>query len=163
MVPGILDFAKRMRQAHAIEPGNVLEVGSYNVNGTIRDVFQAGAASYLGVDMAPGPGVDVVMNAHDIAYNFRPSAFDTILCCETLEHDLRPWITVGHMRSLLKPGGHLLVTTPTFGFPEHRYPIDCYRYGEDAYRGFIFEGYEVLGLEKLAPDPIICCIGRKPR
>ena len=96
---------------------------------------------------------------------FEPESFDTVLCCESLEHDLKPWITVANMHRVLRPGGHILVTTPTFGFPLHRYPIDCYRYGEDAYRQFIFQGIEILRLEEVHDGPghpIICCIGRKP-
>jgi hypothetical protein len=166
MVPAILDFARRVKAAFGVAPGRVLEVGSYNVNGTIRDVFEPDALSYLGVDLAAGPGVDLVLDAHDLGFHFPPESFNTVLCCECLEHDLTPWVTVAHLRALLKPGGHLLVTTPTFGFPLHRHPIDCYRFGEDAYRGFVFAGYDVLGLEQVGSEdgsPILCCLGRKPR
>ena len=55
MVPAILEFARRARDDFRIPAGEVLEVGSYNVNGTIREVFQADAESYLGIDLNPGP------------------------------------------------------------------------------------------------------------
>jgi SAM-dependent methyltransferase len=166
MLPSILDFARRTKHKFGVVPGVVLEVGSYNVNGTIRDVYQPDALSYTGVDLSPGPCVDVVCDSHHLGDRFAPESFDTVLCCETLEHDLRPWVTVAHLHALLKPGGHLLITTPTFGFPLHRYPIDCYRFGEDAYRHFLFEGMDVLRLEEVHDEhgyPVICCLGRKPR
>ncbi len=165
MIPAILEFARRASDDFRVEPGVVLEVGSYNVNGTIRDVFQASASSYTGVDITAGPGVDIVLDAHKLNEAFAPETFDTVLSCECLEHDTKPWITVAHLHALLKPGGYLFVTTPTFGFPLHRYPIDCYRFGEDAYRLILFEGIDILRLEEVLDSqgfPVICCFGRKP-
>jgi hypothetical protein len=42
----------------------VLELGSFNVNGTVRDVFHS-VEQYVGVDERPGPCVDVVCKASD--------------------------------------------------------------------------------------------------
>lgn len=164
MVPAIIDFALAVRRDFAIAPGHVLEVGSYNVNGSIRAAFQPGAASYIGIDVSPGAGVDRVLNAHDIDRVWAPQTFDTVLCCEMLEHDPRPWISVAQMHAVLKPGGTLFVSAPTFGFPLHRFPRDYYRFGEDAFREFIFAGLDVLRLAEIRDhvgDPILCCVGRK--
>ena len=38
----------------------IIELGACNVNGTLRDVSPAGAR-YIGLDVASGPGVDVVI------------------------------------------------------------------------------------------------------
>lgn len=165
MTPQILDFLHRTRALHAPEPGRVLEVGSRDVNGSPRECF-AGAASYTGADIEGGPGVDVVADGERLAHYFSPHSFDTVLCCECLEHCVRPWLVVRALRFVLRPGGLLWVTTPTFGFPEHRHPIDCYRFGEDAYRLWIFAGMELLTLEHLTDDagqPAIGAVGRKPR
>jgi len=57
-----------------------------------------------------------------------------------------------------------MVSTPTFGFPLHRYPKDYFRFGEDAYQDFIFDGFDILRLEEVQDtlgNPILCCIGRK--
>lgn len=160
MVQGIIDFGRRIRAEHWSEPGDVLEVGSYNVNGTIRDAFQSGSASYLGVDMADGPCVDRVIEATRLLEEFAPESFDTILCCECLEHTIKPWVVVDAMKALLRPHGLLFISTPTFGFGLHRYPIDCYRFGEDAYRLALFEGFQILELEHI-PGNIIACAGVK--
>ena len=43
-----------------IEKKNILDIGSYNVNGTVRPIFEKG--NYIGMDMFEGPNVDVVAN-----------------------------------------------------------------------------------------------------
>jgi hypothetical protein len=43
-------------------PGAVLEIGSRNVNGSVRDLF-TGATLYHGIDIAAGAGVDEVTAA----------------------------------------------------------------------------------------------------
>ena len=158
MDDSIIDFAKRVRSKYEYNVGNVLEIGSYNVNGTIRDAFQDGSRSYIGIDSQVGPCVDLVMDAEKLSDVFLPGSFDTIVCCECLEHTVRPWVVVEAMRKLLKPGGMMFISTPTFEFRLHRYPIDCYRFGEDAYRLFMFEGFDILELEHVHPT-IIACAG----
>lgn len=160
MTPSIIDFVKS-KTSHIESFGNVLEVGSYNVNGSVRDVIKPRSNSYLGVDIVEGPGVDRVVADLEELLN-EEGRFDTIACCETLEHTLNPIRMVEQTRMLLKPGGLLLITTPTFHFPLHRYPIDCYRFGEDAYRLVFFKGMEVLSLEHVKDNygyDIICCLG----
>ena len=38
---------------------NVLDIGSYDVNGTYRTIFNAPVYQYTGMDMSPGPNVDM--------------------------------------------------------------------------------------------------------
>jgi hypothetical protein len=70
--------------------GRVLEIGSYNHNGTARDVFQPISTRYIGVDVIPGRGVDVIGNITDREFFWyllhHYGYFDTIICTETLEH-----------------------------------------------------------------------------
>jgi hypothetical protein len=164
MIPEILRFAREVKQQFNIRPGRVLEVGSYNVNGTIRDVFQQDAESYIGIDIIPGPGVDQVLPSHEIRRVWSNGTFDTVICNEMLEHDPMPWLTVAQMRAVLKRDGVLFVSTPIFGFPLHRFPKDYYRYGEDAFHEFIFRKFSILRMETVyggEHHPVICCIGRK--
>ena len=83
----------------------VLEIGSYNVNGTVRPLF--GDAAYVGVDKRPGRDVDVVADAHDYQCALQP---DCVVCCEVLEHDPNPEHIVKRMIEWLIPGGRLIVT-----------------------------------------------------
>lgn len=85
-------------------------------------------------------------------------------CTEVLEHCVRPWMIVDQMKAVLKPSGLLIVSTPTYGFPLHRHPIDCYRFGEDAYRLWLFGDMQLLTLDRLVDDlgqPGLAGVGRK--
>ncbi len=164
MMQSILDFAQREKDALKIVPGNVLEVGSYNVNGSARSVFEADCTSYIGVDIQDGPGVDVVCDGLQLLERFPDQKFDTIICMETLEHTIMPWEIVSQMKKLLAPKGYLFISTPTFGFPLHRFPLDCYRFGEDAYRYWMFKGLALLSLQHVndGPEhPAIVAVGYK--
>ena len=39
---------------------NVLDIGSYNVNGCYRDIFETKDINYTGLDMEEGPNVDII-------------------------------------------------------------------------------------------------------
>jgi SAM-dependent methyltransferase len=129
----------------------VLEVGAYDVNGSVRPTLEAhGPTSYLGVDQSDGPGVDVVADVADLPAMY-PDGFDLVVSTEMLEH-VPDWRTaIRAMVDLVAPGGHLAITTRSPGFPEHRFPIDTFRYTPEQLR-------EILELAKLDvtscyPDP----------
>lgn len=93
----------------------VLDIGSANINGTVRPLF-AGSATYIGIDIAAGDGVDVVADGR--TYN-PPEAPDLIVCCEVLEHCEQPGILVSHAWEVLAPGGTLIVTCAGVGRAVH--------------------------------------------
>jgi SAM-dependent methyltransferase len=97
----------------------VVELGSYNVNGSVRDLF-AGAA-YTGVDLRPGPGVDVVGDATDprIVLWFLGNVPDCVVTTETLEHATDPGAVVRNAHGMLAPGGLLIVTAASPARPPH--------------------------------------------
>lgn len=70
-------------QRHATtEPVTVLDIGGRNINGTVKDLFP-NAAVYLAMDIADGPGVDVVADAA----TWTPDReYDVVVCCEVFEH-----------------------------------------------------------------------------
>lgn len=163
MTTQIQQWVKKAKKDFIKFPGKVLEIGSLDVNGSIREYFED-ATEYIGIDMTPGKSVDKVMEAHDISKVWRKETLDTILCLEMLEHDNAFWVTIENMKKLLKKSGILIISTPTFGFPLHRYPKDYFRFGEDAYREVLFNGFKILRLSEVRDiknSPGICCIGRK--
>ena len=95
---------------------SVLECGSLNINGTVRDFFDN--CEYLGIDLGEGNGVDLVVEATHL-YSAPPESFDVVISCEMLEHDMYYDLSLTHMCSLLKPGGMLIITCATHGRPEH--------------------------------------------
>lgn len=163
MTPQIQEWVKKSKDKYIKSPGKVLEIGSLNINGGIREYFND-AKQYIGIDLVKGHGVDKVLNAHDILKTWGAGTFDTVICLEALEHDNAPWITRDQIYKILRDGGYLIISTPTFGFPLHRFPKDYFRFGEDAFRDILFSGFKILKLEEVRDienNPGIVCIGKK--
>lgn len=93
----------------------VLEIGSWNVNGTVRIFFEN--CEYVGVDLLPGNGVDVVSFGHE--YDAPNNSYDTIISCECFEHDMFYEKTFLNMIRLCKQEGLIVFTCATTGRPEH--------------------------------------------
>src|SRR6478672_10719054 len=51
------------RYLDAAKPLRVVDIGSYDVNGSYRTLFGNPAWSYQGVDLEAGPGVDIVLKS----------------------------------------------------------------------------------------------------
>ncbi len=163
MMQCILDWIRATRRMLSIPATSCLEVGSFNVNGSPRSVFPD-AKFYWGIDLLEGAGVDQVGNAEVILGNLYMESFDTVICCETLEHTVHPWIVVHKMKSVLCSGGFLWISTPTYGFPLHRFPVDCYRFAEDAFRLWLFADMTLLAMETVTDElgqPAIVAVGQK--
>lgn len=94
----------------------VLDVGSYDVNGSNRDLFTR--CAYIGIDVVPGPGVDHVGRIETAPESWHEK-FDVVICTEALEHDPRWDFSLRRMYDVLKPGGLLIITCATTGRLEH--------------------------------------------
>lgn len=111
-------------------PARVIEVGSANVNGSIRDLF-GGCQAYLGLDRRPGRDVDLVADA----WTWHPAdPVEAVVCCEVLEHVPDGAMLARRLLSWLVPGGHLLLTWATPSRPPHGIDGDAVGPGE-WYRG----------------------------
>lgn len=108
----------------------VIDVGSYDVNGSYKQFFPLPDFEYTGLDMSPGPNVDIVP---ENTYNWREietDAFDVVISGQAFEHIEFFWVTMSEMVRILKPGGLICIIAPN-GFGEHRYPVDCWRFFTD--------------------------------
>jgi SAM-dependent methyltransferase len=111
------------------ESASILEMGSYNVNGTLKD-FQPEGSKWIGVDIEAGPGVDLVIEDTS-TLPFEDSSFDYVVASSVFEHDPTFWSTFSEMVRVLKKGGFIYLNSPSNGMI-HRYPIDVYRFYPDA-------------------------------
>lgn len=102
------DFVQE--QAARLSPRFVVEIGAYNVNGGVRHLFPN--CRYVGVDVRPGPDVDVVADGA----LWRPDAEpDVVVCCETLEHvpPEKQRAIVDNAYGMLASHGTLILTAAT--------------------------------------------------
>lgn len=118
----------KLRFPEYFQETRVLEVGSRDINGSVRDEFIN--ADYIGIDVEAGPGVDQVCLGHE--FQADPESFDVVCSNETFEHDPYAARTVAHMLSLLRPGGLFFMTCAGEGRKEHGTTRTGSRYGPDA-------------------------------
>lgn len=135
----------------------VLEVGSLNVNGSLRSIVEKlNPREYIGVDLTAGTGVDLICSAYDLLSKFGNESFDVVISTELLEHALHWQNVITNFKNVLKPGGIILLTTRSKGFPFHGYPFDFWRFEENDMR-YIFSDMQINIIEKdpLAPGVFI--------
>lgn len=101
------------------EPPRVLVVGSggTSLGGPGDRVLQT--------DVAFGPGVHVIADAHDLP--FEDAAFDLVVAVAVLEHVADPQRCVAQIHRVLAPGGHVYAVTP-FLQPVHMGAHDFTRF-----------------------------------
>jgi len=108
----------------------ILDVGSQDVNGSYRPLFSNPNWHYQGLDIAPGKNVDIVVGNAYHWKQIRSGTYDVVVSGQAFEHIEYFWVTINEMTRVLKPGGLCCVIAPSSG-PEHRYPVDCWRFFPD--------------------------------
>jgi len=93
---------------------SVLEIGSRNVNGSVREFFEG--AEYVGLDQLDGDGVDIVADAVLWA---TLRQYDAIVCCEVFEHEARWPELLERIGAWLGFGAVALLTMATTGRAPH--------------------------------------------
>lgn len=132
------DVRRSLKENQAFaRKGRTLIVGSHVYEG--REDDRARYKNAVGVDMIPGPGVDVV---HDMEEPL-PAGLGTfahIECFSVLEHSRRPWLLAANIERLLESGGTLWVTVPWM-WRRHGYPSDYFRFTTEGIKA-IFHGIQ---------------------
>jgi SAM-dependent methyltransferase len=107
----------------------VVDLGSQDVNGSLRQ-FAPSDARYIGLDMAPGKGVDVIVEP-GAPLPFGDESVDVVVTSSAFEHDVFFWETFLELVRVIRPGGLLYVNAPSNN-AFHRYPLDCWRFYPDS-------------------------------
>lgn len=132
---------------------DILEIGAYDVNGTLRDHILP-TTRYTGVDFEAGPGVDVVVEPGQ-PYPVPDEAFDIVMATSVLEHDGMFWMTFLEMCRKAKPGGCVYVSAPANGMI-HRYPEDNWRFYPDSAKSLMrwaqSQGQDVILAESFTAE-----------
>jgi RimJ/RimL family protein N-acetyltransferase len=104
---GNKDFLDHLKKTYPESfKGAVLELGSFDLNGSIRPWFKE-AKKYVGIDIIKGKGVDIVCNARDT--QFTKDEFDTLACFSMFEHDPKWKESFAHNLPWLKEGGMIFL------------------------------------------------------
>jgi len=109
--------------------GTIVDLGSMDVNGALRSVCP-GQFRYIGVDMAAGKNVDVVLS-DPYVLPFDGASIDFVLASSVFEHAEIFWLLFLEALRILKPDGLLYLNCPSNGM-FHRFPVDCWRFYPDS-------------------------------
>jgi SAM-dependent methyltransferase len=115
--PQQLEFIQCVKQhlGDYFQGNKVLEIGSLDINGSIRGLFSD--CDYTGVDVLPGEGVDI--NCEGQMLDLPSGHFDVVVSCEAMEHNPY-WVeTTANMFRMCRQGGLVMISCATRGRAEH--------------------------------------------
>lgn len=157
--PYHLLFQRFVEETRRQRPCRLLEIGSRwlsNSDGERRRQQFASCEEYVGLDIHPGPGVDIVGDIHQLSSCVAPGRFTAVYSISVFEHLVMPWKAVIEINKVLTTGGLLMIQThPTW--PRHELPWDFWRYQQSAFKGLLnqFTGFEILDCTEGLPCRIL--------
>jgi SAM-dependent methyltransferase len=136
----------------------IYEFGAFQVErqegfADLRPLFPG--KKYVGADLRKGPGVDVLLDLHDI--DLPSESVGTVLILDTLEHVEYPRKAIENAHTILKEDGIVIITS-VMNFAIHDYPQDYWRFTPEAFRSllkqFAYSFVDALG-NPLFPHTIL--------
>ncbi len=136
----------------------VLELGtrrSVPSRSTRHEDWVPHAAEYVGVDLEPGPDVDLVADIHQLSQAVGAEQFDVIISCSTFEHLKYPHLAALEVLRTLRKGGLLFIQTHQT-FPLHAYPADYFRFSREALAALFGTrmGFHTIATEYVFPAQV---------
>ena len=115
----------------------IFEFGSLQVPGQegfadLRAFFPG--RKYVGADFQNGPGVDRVLDLHEI--DLPTGSVGTALLLETLEHVEFPRKAMAEVYRILRPEG-LVIASSVMNYPIHGFPSDYWRFTPAAFESLL--------------------------
>lgn len=145
---------------------DAVEFGARDINGSIQPLFPN--ARWTGVDIAPGPRVDVVANAATYQH---PTEADLVVCCEVFEHTPEWRSIIANAHRILASGGMAVFTCAGRNRPPHS-AVDGGGLRPDEYYANVHEddmqqemervGFTDVRVEWIAHPGDVRAFGRKP-
>ncbi|PZV40541.1 hypothetical protein B5V02_00500 [Mesorhizobium kowhaii] len=144
--PGFFDtntMLDKFRGEVSAKPGaKLIEIGSRARSGnTYRQLFPN--CAYFGIDVAPGPNVDLVTDAHSMAGV--KDMFDFAFSISVFEHLMMPWVAPHALNRVLNNGALAFIQSHA-AWPLHVQPWDFFRFSKEAYSSIFnaFTGFEMI-------------------
>jgi len=138
--------------------GTVLEIGARVVGAysSLHAERFAPECRFIGADIHPAPGVDLVVDAHALARAVAPGSLDGVFSLAVMEHLAAPWVVAAEINRALRIGGLTLHLLPQ-AYPAHEQPNDFWRMSDDGLRVLFgpATGFEVLDAGMSAPVQIV--------
>ncbi|MBT5909792.1 MAG: class I SAM-dependent methyltransferase [Opitutae bacterium] len=123
-------FVNQYLRENTDEVRTIIDFGSQDINGSYRSLFSEKEWNYIGIDIEEGENVDLIIKDQHKWTEIIDSSIDVVISGQALEHTKYFWLIFQEIYRVLKPGGHCCIIVPSSG-PEHRHPIDCWRFFPD--------------------------------
>ena len=111
----------------------IYDLGSMEIGGSYQSIFDEKKWRYTGVDLLPGKNVDIVLSDPYSWLEIESNSIDIFISGQVFEHIEFFWKTMLEIARVLKPGALCCIIAPSKG-PEHRYPVDCWRFYPDGFK-----------------------------
>lgn len=132
----------------------ILDLGSQDINGTYKEIFNEEKWNYRGMDMAQGKNVDIILDNPYVWSKIKSDSVDVVISGQAFEHIEFFWVTMLEVARVMKPGGLCCIIAPSGGH-EHRFPVDCWRFYKDGFKALarfvLLE--EIRAYKQEEPDP----------
>jgi SAM-dependent methyltransferase len=139
-----------MQEHRSLITGTVLDAGSGN-SGWSKETFGS-HCSLTTFDQFKDMNIDVSGDLTRLSSYFPPEHFDAVICMEVMEHVAQPFQVIEEIRTVLKPGGALLATTPfEHGLHGEEYG-DYFRYTRQGWQQLLSQFSEVKEVRWLGPE-----------
>ena len=130
--------------------GRLLDIGC--ANKPYENLTRSIVDEHIGLEHVnsqhPLSKADIIADAYDT--NQLNDSFDTILSTSVLEHLERPQEAIKEMYRILKPGGHVILTSPLF-WHLHEEPQDFFRFTKYGLSHMFAEaGFQILEIRALS-------------
>jgi SAM-dependent methyltransferase len=137
-------MTRRFRESVAENKGSLLEIGSRARSGATYRAWFPPDIEYVGLDIAPGPNVDIVGDAHHLTRHVNRK-FDFVFSIAVFEHLLMPWKVALEMNRILTDDGLALIISHA-AWPLHEEPWDFFRFSKESWNSLfnIYTGFAVL-------------------
>jgi len=124
-----LEFGRMVIKEEDVNGKDVIEVGAYDVNGSLRPFVETlHPRKYVGVDIEEGLGVDQICDATNLLDHFDFGSFDILISTQVLEH-IKDWRkAVTNFKHIIRAGGVLIITVPSKACGFHGCPEDHWRF-----------------------------------
>ena len=138
--------------------GTVLELGARVVgaHSSLNAPQFEPECRFIGADIHPAPGVDVVADAHFLSAAVAPGSIDGLFSIAVVEHLAAPWLVAAEINRVLRLGGLTLQVVP-HAWPAHEQPNDFWRMSDDGL-AMLFgpaTGFEILERGMTTPFQIV--------
>ena len=88
--------------------------------------------TYKGLDLHGDINVDIAVCGDPYHWPVPDASIDLVISGQAFEHIEYPWLTMGEISRVMKPGSLCCIIAPSGGII-HRHPVDCWRFLPDGF------------------------------